>query len=117
MMRPVSLFLGLVLTAACQSASPAATPASLADASVETIDRLRKQIADALGRDHVTFGQADLTQSSTVTVVPAPLGPMETHSTAMPIRFDLILDGEICYAVQRDTGDKTALSDVPCRAI
>ena len=117
MIRPVSLFVGMVLTAACQSAATAAVPASLIDDSAETIDNLKKQIATALGRDHVTFGQADLTSSSTLTVVPAPLSPRETHSTAMPIRFDLILDGDTCYAVRRDTGEKTVLADVPCRAL
>ena len=117
MIRAATLCIGLVMSASCQSAAPAAVPASLIDGSTETIETLKTQIAAALGRDHVTLGQADLTQSSTVTIVPPPLGPMEKNSTAMPIRFDLFIEGDIYYAINRATGEKTELIDIPCRAV
>ena len=117
MIRPLAIGLSLIACAACQSQTPTSVPATLSDASAETLDSLRLQIAELLGQDRVRFGSDDLTTTSTITVVPPPLGPLETHSTAVPIRLDLILEGETCFAVRRDTQERTALRDISCRPL
>ena len=117
MIRPHAIFISMIMCAACQSQTTMGVPATLSDASDATLESLKQQIAEFAGLDDVRLRSEDFTSSSTVTAVPAPLGPLETHSTAVPIRFDLVLDGETCFAVRRDTKEKTALIDISCRAL
>ena len=117
MIRSIALVLGLVTAAGCQHAREPAVPAVLSDTSETTVDALKTQLRTAIGKADYKLGPADLADTSTITMMPPPLGPNETHSTAMPIRLDLQLHGETCYAVRSDTGDKIELDGIACRAL
>ncbi len=117
MIRSVALVLGLVTAAGCQHATEPAVPAVLSEASDTTLETLKAQLRTALGKDDYKLGADDLTASSTLSMMPPPLGPNETHSTVMPIRMELMLDGDTCYAVRSDTGEKIALEGIDCRAL
>lgn len=101
------------LLSACQTlaAGGGAAVVDLTDA------RTRAQVAEALGkavgRAHVELGPSD---GTVVTVLPPPIGPYETNSPAMPIRFDIEKRGDTCVAVRHDTGKAIALPGVSCRA-
>lgn len=116
MIRSVALILGLVMVTGCKHATESVLPAVLIDGSETMLGALNEQLAKAIGKTDYQLGSADLTQSSTITMMPPPLGPNETHSLAMPIRFELMLDGETCYAIRSDTGAKIMLEGITCRA-
>ncbi|MEL6729189.1 MAG: hypothetical protein AAFP81_09115 [Pseudomonadota bacterium] len=117
MIRSVALVLGLVAAAGCQHATEPTVPAVLVDASDTTLETLKTQLRTALGKDDYKLGADDLTTESTITMMPPPLGPDETHSPVMPIRLELMLEGDSCYAVRSDTGEKIALDGISCRAV
>ena len=108
--------LSVLTLGACQhNAEP--VPAVLADASTETLQAVKTEMAAALGKASVTLGAGDLTQNSTLVIAPPPLGPHETRSTAVPIRYTLQMHGEICYAVREETDEMIELTNVPCRPL
>jgi len=116
MMKLSTLFLSVLTLGACQhSVEP--VPAVLADGSAETLEAVKTEMAEALGKASVTLGAGDLTKSSILVIAPPPLGPHETRSTAAPIRYDLQMHGEICYAVREETDEMIELTNVPCRAL
>lgn len=112
----VSLPLVASLLAACHHA-PEAVPAALADDTQAVRTALAARLGEAIGRANVTLGAGDLTTSSTVSVLPPPLGEHETRSPATPSLFTLTLMGGDCYAVPENDGAPIALPDVPCRPL
>lgn len=108
--------LSALLLGACQH-SAATVPAVLVDASDETMDALKSHLAGAMGVNRVTLGAGDPTVQPQVSVLPPPLGEYETRSPARPTQFNLLLIGEACYAEHEDTGEKTELTGVRCRAL
>lgn len=104
----------LAMASACQLTPKDAVPAVLADDSPETMTTLKSTLAEAMGRANIELGAGDPTQSSTISVLPPPLGPMETASTAMPTVFTLMMEGDTCMAVHSETGEKYPM-DLPCR--
>ncbi len=113
-MLAAMVLIGTLCMAGCQSMA-AETPAVLTAADEASMTRLRAVLGDAVGRANVTLGPGDVTQTSTISVLPPPLGPLETNSTAQPILFDIILRGETCVVVRRDTGAAFELAGVSCR--
>ena len=91
-------------------------PAVLANGEPESLDALKTALAGAVGRAQIELGPSDPTTSSVVTVPPPPLHPTETHSTAMPTTFKLMLKNGDCIAVNEKTGEVYALKGVSCRA-
>lgn len=115
-MKLTSLILSILTVGACQhSVEP--VPAVLADGSAETLEAVKSEMAAALGRGNVTLGAGDLTKTSTLVIAPPPLGPHETRSTAVPLRYTLQLHGEVCYAVREESNEMIELTNVPCRAL
>ena len=115
-MKPTAFFLSILTVGACQhNVDP--VPAVLADGSAETLEAVKSEMAAALGRGKVTLGAGDLTKNSTLIIAPPPLGPHETRSTAVPVRYTLQMHGEICYAVREETNEMIELTNVPCRAL
>ena len=112
----VSLPLVASLLAACHHA-PEAVPAVLADDTQAVRTALAARLGEAIGRANVTLGAGDLTTSSTVSVLPPPLGEHETRSPATPSLFTLTLMGGDCYAIPENEGTPIALPDVPCRPL
>ena len=115
-MKLTSLILSILTVGACQhSVEP--VPAVLADGSAETLEAVKSEMAAALGRGNVTLGAGDLTKTSTLVIAPPPLGPHETRSTAVPLRYTPQLHGEVCYAVREESNEMLGLTNVSCRAL
>lgn len=114
-MRLISIVLGLLASlglTACHTTGP--VPASLMDNSDETRAMVAGYLGPAVGRATVEIGPADLNGASSVSVLPPPLSPLETASVAMPTTFNLMMDGEACYAVDTTTGETVMLDGVAC---
>ncbi|MDC7676216.1 hypothetical protein [Asticcacaulis machinosus] len=112
-----ALALGL---SACQTnagQSAADQPASVDLSVAETRAALSVALAKALNRGRIELGVTATDQTSTVTVLPPPLGPHETHSTAVPIRFDIIRRKGKCLALRADDGSVHTMSGVRCETV
>lgn len=81
----------------------------------QTIAALKAVLSDAVGRAQIELGPGDLTRTSTISVLPPPLGPNETRSPATPALFDLVIDRGQCVLVRRDDGAHFAADRVACR--
>ncbi|MEQ8557196.1 MAG: hypothetical protein RIB03_02675 [Henriciella sp.] len=114
--RITSVVAACLLTSACQTASGRA-PAHLQTADEATLSRVKAVLSKAVGRAQIKLGPEDLTESSTVSVLPPPLGEHETHSTAMPTVFDLVTNGGDCYLIARESGRSYRLDGVDCEAV
>ncbi|OYW80687.1 MAG: hypothetical protein B7Z26_06090 [Asticcacaulis sp. 32-58-5] len=103
---------------ACQTgAGQSADSVATVDLSVpETRAAVSAALATALNRGRVELGVTASDQTSTVTVLPPPLGPHETHSTNLPIRFDIIRRKGACLVVRADDGSVHELPGVRCEA-
>jgi len=113
----LALALGaLAMATACQSTPQQAVPAVLTDRGPETMDTLKATLASAMGKAQVELGAGDPTTTSAITVLPPPLGPMETASTAMPTQFNLMMRGDTCMVVHGETGEEHPM-DLPCRPL
>ena len=111
-----TLFSGVIALAlsACQHSATAA-PAKLADDSPDTLTALKSALSQAVNRANIDLGAGDLTEMSSVTVLPPPLTEHETRSPATPIVFDLYIKNGACVAVQDGTDTEIPLPDVPCK--
>ncbi|ESQ91323.1 hypothetical protein ABAC460_07080 [Asticcacaulis sp. AC460] len=97
--------------AACQSTAAVRAPATVNLDDPATKTAVASALAQAVGKARIELGASN---GATVTVLPPPLGPYETHSTAQPIRFDIVIEDGECLAVRRDTQQAYALSGVTC---
>jgi len=103
---------------ACQSApAQEPVPAVLVEVDEETVITIRTSVAAALNKATVELGAADLTTSSTLSVLPPRPTQYETRSLAKPILFDLMSDGEVCYLVQQGTNEMIVIEGVTCRPL
>ncbi len=110
--RPFSAILAAAgILAACQT-TQTDVPAVLVSNDAEALTKVKTVLADALGQASLELGPAE--DSSVLSVLPPKPGPLETHSTAMPTYFDLILRGDACYAVERESGTAYLLDGVAC---
>lgn len=109
-MKRALVLLPLLLSACQTLAADGAAVADLTDS--RTHAQVAEALARAVGRAHVELGPSD---GTVVTVLPPPIGPYETNSPAMPIRFDIEKRGDTCVAVRHDTGKVIALPGVSCR--
>ena len=111
-----TLLSGLValVLGACQH-SATAVPATLADSSPETLNALKSALGGAINRANIELGVGDLTETSTVTVLPSRLTEHETRSPATPTVFSLYVKNGACFAVQDGTDAEIPLPDVPCK--
>ncbi len=109
--------LGFVGLSACQTQTveETAQPAVLVSGDAQSMVAITSTLSEAVGRATIELGPTDLTKASTVTVLPPPLGPLETRSLATPTAFDLMMTGESCVLVERETGVRHALEGVACR--
>lgn len=70
-------------------------------------------LARAVHRAHIELGPADA-DASVITVLPPPLGPLETNSPAMPVRFGIETHNGVCRAVRQDTKEAFDLPGISC---
>lgn len=118
MARDEALMLAVAITtiflAGCQS-TVVPVPAVLSNADEPALSELRSVLARAMNDASVEIGPGDLTRTSTVTALPRRLNPNEDRSLARPVQFDLVVEGERCFLIRRDTGEEFALTGVACR--
>ncbi len=112
--RACAAILGFAMFAGCCQSLPA-KPAVLTQADEAAMARLRATLAKEMGRSDVQLGPGDPTQSSTLSVLPLPPGPLEDRSLAKPTIFRLEIEGETCLLVREDTGARILLEGVNCR--
>ncbi|MEC7288608.1 MAG: hypothetical protein VXW22_00715 [Pseudomonadota bacterium] len=105
------------LTGACEHKTGGAQPAVLLDSSAPVLDRLSRQVSDHIGRTGMSLGPEDLRSQSSFTMLPPPLGPSESNSAAIPVRFRLIIDHGTCFAARDQSDDRIELYDVSCAAV
>ncbi|ESQ74244.1 hypothetical protein ABAC402_14860 [Asticcacaulis sp. AC402] len=87
-------------------------PATVDLGDSDTRAAVTSALAKAVGKARIELGASD---GAVVTVLPPPLGPHETHSTAQPIRFDIVLEDGQCLAIRRDTQRAWPMPGVTCR--
>ena len=107
----VSAFAGL---AACQS-SP--QPATLTDASPETVAAVTGVLAAAVDRAEIQLGPGDMTTDSVISVLPPRPGPLEGNSPAVPTIFDIVLMDGDCYVQERESGEMFPLTGIGCKSV
>lgn len=114
----IALILGLASSAAaCQTtADGALKTAVLLEPNEQTRTLLEKAITEIIGPGRITLGPVDLARDSLIPVLPAPLGPYEGNSPAMPRYFEIVTDGKKCFLRERGKDELRALPDTTCRA-
>lgn len=105
---------GATLLSACQTPD-APAPAVLENLDDDTMIALRAELASITGRADVALGPGDLTENSTIAVLPPPLAPGDDRSVATPTYFDLMWIDNECVLVARETGAQYSLHGVACR--
>lgn len=111
-----AIVLSAALAGACQSTAQAAQPAVLTHADDATMARLKAALAKAMGRSPIELGPGDPTQSSVLSVLPLPPGPLEDRSLARPTIFRLEIEAQTCVLVREDSGARTVAEGVSCKA-
>ncbi|MBP2157764.1 MULTISPECIES: hypothetical protein [Asticcacaulis] len=109
-----SLIVMLGLSACQTVAGTQAATVNLDDPA--TRQALQSALARAVGRGRIELGPSASANTSSVTVLPPPLGPRETHSMALPVQFDIVSEDGHCLAVRRDTKDIYDLPGVTCQS-
>lgn len=109
----LALALAITPLGGCQSMT-GDRPARLQAGDSASLANLRAGLAAALGRARVELGADDPARGAVVSVLPAPLGPMEGRSVAAPAVFDLRLRGGACHAIARADGKAHPLPGVAC---
>ena len=107
---------GVTMLGACQM-TEAKTPAVLASTDNQSMDRLKSVLSKAMNTARIEIGPGDLTETSTVSVLPPNPGPLEGNSPAMPTVFTIMMQGSACYLVRQDTGEEYALDGVDCHSV
>ena len=101
-------------TAACQTGS-GRVPATLVNPDEATLSNVKQVLSEALDRAQIRLGPGDLANTTTLSVLPPPLGEHETNSPARPSLFDILTNGKDCYLVSQDTGDSYRLDGISCQ--
>ena len=112
--RSCAAILGFVVFAGCCQSLPA-KPAVLMQDDDAAMARLKAALAKEMGRSEIHLGPGDPTQTSTLSVLPLPPGPLEDRSLAKPTIFRLEIEGETCLLVREDTGARITLEGIGCR--
>lgn len=110
--RIVAAVAGALMLGACQTRM---IPAALDPANADNIEKARAAMAEAMGQGRLELGPVDPDAPTEIYVLPPPLGPLETHSVALPERFEVMMQGEACFAVAPETGTAHRLEGVACR--
>jgi hypothetical protein len=106
--------LSLLALPSCQTHADM-TPATLSTVDTANIAILKTVLGKAMGRADIQIAATDLTAVTHVSVLPPPPGEFETHSVAMPVAFDIVLDKGVCGLLRRDTGEYHAAPGLACR--
>lgn len=108
--------MSVLASGGCASQNPP-IPARLERVDAPTLERVRAVLATAVGRPQIELGPEDLAISSTITVLPRPLGPYDTRSPELPKIFDIKLIEGQCQLVAQSDGKMYPLAGVGCQPI
>ncbi|MEM9965759.1 MAG: hypothetical protein AAGC58_10475 [Asticcacaulis sp.] len=111
-MRLILALTSLLGFTACQSV--ATDQAAWLTPKADSLNDLKAALGQMMQTKHIDLGPSDPTQSASLTVLPPPVSPHESRSTALPVRFDLIMRNGKCYVVRHDTGDSRELPQGAC---
>lgn len=115
MRRALAISAGLMLAlSACQTTA-ASRKASIDLGDPATRQAVESALGRAVGRARITLGPSQSDVTSSVTVLPPPPGPHETHAMALPVTFDIVSEDGHCLAIRRDTKEAYDLPGVTCR--
>jgi hypothetical protein len=92
-------------------------PARLAGTDAATMTAVRSALSTAMGRTRIDLGPEDMATSTTLSVLPPPLGPYDTRSLAVPTVFDIKMANGTCMLVARSDGKSYPLRGVACRVV
>jgi hypothetical protein len=92
-------------------------PARLNNTSPQVMTRVKAVLATAMGTNRIELGPEDFSRSTSLTVLPPPLGPLETRSLAVPSVFDIVKEGPSCILIARTTGRRFPLTGVACTVV
>ena len=106
----------ICLSSACMS-KPINYPARLTTSDAATVKRVMATLTQATGSQRIVLGPENLATTTTISVLPPPLGQYETRSPAMPEFYDIVKREGGCYLVQRTTGASYALNGVACTTV
>lgn len=108
------------LLSACKTTGPAeAKPALVTKTNQAVQDTLTLAVSKAVG-SKVTLAPNSFTSRSSVTIEPSSVNKrhgqiIDGRSQEMPTHIDLIMMGQACFVVNRDTGEKFPLKGVSCK--
>jgi hypothetical protein len=110
----IAAAVSVMASAGCATQSTP-TSARLERVDAPTLERVRAVLAKAIGRPQFELGPEDLATSSTISVLPRPLGPYDTRSPELPLVFDIkMIDGQ-CHLVAQGDGKMYPLEGVGCK--
>lgn len=112
----IQAILGAFVLAGCQL-TEAQAPAVLDSVDAGTMTELKAVLATAMKTASVEIGPGDVTQTSTISVLPPRLSPLEGRSPARPVQFDIVKKGTKCAVIRRDTGEAFALHGITCHVV
>ena len=112
MIRCILTVIGLALLNACSTLKASEEPAVLA--SAEDVEAAKALVAQALGRASVDLGEPSPLDEPMFVVLPSPLNPLETRSTAMPMRYDIQIEDDACWLIDAEDGSAVELSGIEC---
>lgn len=102
--------------AACQTGGER-VPATLENPDEATLADVKEVLSEALERTRIRLGPEDLGTSTSLSVLPPPLGPNETRSPAVPTHFDIVTNGSACFLVRQETGKSYRLDGISCQPV
>ncbi len=120
--RYVALFF-TPLIMACQTPSAAApVPAVLISDDAQSVAQLKTALAKAMGQNSIELGAVALTKRSVIPVLPPRLGDPSNpafngNSVAKPTQFELMMDANGCYVVNRKDNTIHKVTDLACRKL
>lgn len=114
--------LSAVFLAACKTTpSPEASPALLTQMDEGAKDALTLAVSKAVG-SNVTLAPDSFMKKSSVTIEPASVNKrdgriIDGRTLERPSHVDLIMMGNNCYVVNRETGEKVSVQGVDCKPL
>lgn len=118
----IGISLSCLLLGACQiPAAKAEKDALLANPGIEAKQELTTLIASLTGYSSVRLSDKDLTETSYLTIERNHQSDnkgnlLQGRDIEMPHRFQLILQDQACWLVYQNTGQRSLLSKVQCKA-
>jgi hypothetical protein len=96
------------------ASEPTDRPARLAAVDPVALSKVKLVLGQALNNQRIELGPEALASTTSLSVLPPPLGAYETRSTLVPEIFDIKKRGNSCFVVRRSSGQAYELKGVSC---